>query len=267
VNLDLSLARSQPLAFTRAVSSRLADCALTHLDRTPIDAGRAAEQHAAYERALVEAGLAVHRLEPLDNDPDAVFVEDTAILLGSDAVITRPGSPSRFDEAASTARGLEPYFPIHRLGGGTLDGGDVLKIGKVLYVGQSSRTDTAGTKALEAVAARLGYQVMPVKLGKCLHLKSAATFAGPDGKGRPTLLVNPDWVDPALFAGTDPLPVAEGEAASANCVRAGDRLILAAGSPGTSARLRARGFIIVELDLSELQKAEASGTCMSLIAD
>src|SRR4029453_13420745 len=264
---DLPVTRGPAKAFTRAVSPRLADCALTHLDRTAIDPDRAVEQHAAYERALVEAGLAVHRLEPLDDDPDAVFVEDTAILLGANAVITRPGSPSRFDETASTARGLQPYFSIHRLGGGTLDGGDVLRIGRVLYVGQSSRTNTAGNKALEAVAGPLGYQVVPVGLGKCLHLKSAATFAGTDGDGRPTLLVNPDWVDPSLFAGTDPLPVAEVEPASANCVRAGNRLILAAGSPGTSARLRARGFSIIELDLSELQKAEAGGTCMSLIAD
>lgn len=256
-----------PLAFTRAVCPRIVECALTHLDRQPIDAARAAEQHGAYERALREAGFEVVRLPELSDDPDAVFVEDTAILLGKHAVITRPGAASRVDETASTAEGLAPHFTIHHLAAGTLDGGDVLRINDVLYVGQSSRTDAVGTKALEAVVAPLGYRVVPIELGRCLHLKTAVTFAGPDGAGQPTLLVNPEWVDRALFPGTEALAVAKDEPFSANVVRAGDRLLMAAGSPGTAARLRGRGFTVVEVDLSELQKAEAGGTCMSLISD
>lgn len=256
-----------PLAFTRAVSPRIADCALTHLDRRPIDAARAAEQHRAYEQALRDAGFDIVRLPYLADDPDAVFVEDTAILLGEHAVITRPGAVSRADETASTAERLRPYFMIHHLAAGTLDGGDVLRIGDTLYVGQSSRTDAAGTRALADAAGPLGYRVVPVELGRCLHLKTAVTFAGPDREGRPTLLFNPEWVDPAIFHGTEPLGVSEGEPHGANVVRAGDRLIYAAGSPRTAARLRDRGFELVEVDLSELQKAEAGGTCMSLIAD
>jgi dimethylargininase len=189
-----------PRAFTRAVSPRLAECALTHLERAPINASVAALQHAAYERALGEAGFDVVRLPELPDDPDAVFVEDTALLLNGHAVITRPGAPPRADEAESTARGLEPYFTIHRLASGTLDGGDVLRIGDRLYVGQSSRSDALGTAALADLVAPLGFSVVPVELGRCLHLKTAVTFAGPDGEGRPTLLVNRDWVDPALFA-------------------------------------------------------------------
>ena len=256
-----------PLAFTRAVSPRLAECALTHLVREPIDPVRAAAQHGAYERALAEAGFDIVRLPELPEDPDAVFVEDTAILLGSHAVITRPGSPSRAGETRSTAAGLAAHFTIHHLQEGTLDGGDVLRIADRLYVGLSSRTDAIGAAALAAIAAPLGFSVQPVELGRCLHLKTAATFAGPDGDGRPILLVNPDWVDPDLFAGTHAVLVAEGEPSAANCVRAGDWLVMAAGSPGTVARLRGRGFTVVEVDLSELQKAEAGGTCMSLIAD
>lgn len=256
-----------PIAFTRAVSPRIVDCALTHLDRTPIDPDLAAVQHANYEQALSDAGFDVIRLPYLAEDPDAVFVEDTALLLGEHAIITRPGAPSRADEVDSTAAGLQPFYTVHRLPAGTLDGGDVLRIDRTLYVGQSSRTDADGTRALEAIVAPLGFEVLPVQLGGCLHLKTAATYAGPDGDGRPTLLFNPDWVDPAQFRGTDPLPVAEGEPAAANVVRAGDRLIIAAGSPATSARLRDRGFEVVEVDLSELQKAEAGGTCMSLISD
>lgn len=256
-----------PLTFTRAVSPRLAECALTHLDRQPIDAARAAAQHSAYERALIDAGFTVHRLDPLDDHPDGVFVEDTALLLGDHAIITRPGTASRLDETDSTARGLEPYFTLHRLEEGTLDGGDVLRVGERLYVGLSSRTDEKGTSALAETVAPLGYEVVPIVLGRCLHLKTAATYAGLDRDGRPTLLVNPEWVDPALFPGTDPLPVADDEASAANCVRAGDRLIMAAGCPRTVGMLRNRGFTVVEVDLSELQKAEAGGTCMSLISD
>ena len=256
-----------PLAFTRAVSPRLADCALTHLKRQPIDPARAAAQHAVYERALEDAGFTVRRLATLDEHPDGVFVEDTAILLGSHAIITRPGVPSRFDEAFSTAEGLEPFFTIHHLAEGTLDGGDVLRIDKMLYVGRSRRTDASGTTALGEAVAPLGYQVVPVELGLCLHLKTAVTFAGPDGAGLPTLLVNPEWVDPAIFAGTDPVHVAESEPSAANSVRAGSRLIVPAGNPKTAEMLRDRGFTVVEVDLSELQKAEAGGTCMSLISD
>jgi dimethylargininase len=256
-----------PLAFTRKVSPAIVDCALTHLDRRPINADLAALQHAAYERALEDAGYEVVRLPYLADDPDAVFVEDTAILLGEHAVITRPGAPSRAGEIYSTAEGLKPYFDIQFLPAGTLDGGDVLRIENTLYVGQSSRTDARGTQALEAIVSPLGYWVVPVELERCLHLKTAVTFAGLDDRGVPTLLVNPDWVDPALFDGTEAIFVPENEPFAANVVLAGDRLIMAAGSPGTAAMLRERGFTVAEMDLSELQKAEAGGTCMSLISD
>jgi dimethylargininase len=250
-----------PLAFTRQVSPRIIDCALTHLDRTPINADLAAEQHASYEQALRDTGFEVVRLPYLAEDPDAVFVEDTAILLGEHAVITRPGAASRTDEVDSTAEGLQSHFTIHRLTSGALDGGDVLRIGDTLYVGQSSRSNALGTAALAEIAGPLGYRIVPVELGRCLHLKTAATYAG-----NGTLLVNPDWVDPSIFEGTNSVAVAGDEPFGANIVRAGDRLIYASGSPKTAAKLRDRGFRVVEVDLSELQKAEAGGTCMSLIS-
>jgi dimethylargininase len=255
------------LAFTRAVSPRLSECALTHLDRNPIDVARAVEQHAAYEQALRDSGFTVQRLEPLENDPDAVFVEDTAVLLGEHAVITLPGAASRRDEVESTARCLAPFFVIHRVQAGSLDGGDVLRIGDTLYVGQSNRTDPEGTDALTDIVSPLGYRVVTVELGRCLHLKTAATLAGDDPTGKPLLLANPEWVDPAVFGDAEIIAVADGEPFGANVVLAGDRLIYAKGSPKTAARLRERGLNLVELDLSELQKAEAGGTCMSLIAD
>jgi dimethylargininase len=252
-------------AFTRAVSPRIAQCELTHLERVPIDAAKAAEQHDAYEQALAGAGLEIVQLEHLPDHPDAVFVEDTALLLGDHAVITRPGAASRAAETASTTRGLAGHFELHRLERGFVDGGDVLRIGRTLYVGRSTRTDRDGIAALAELAARLGYQVVEARLGDCLHLKTGVTFAGPDARGADVLLYDPNCIDPAQFAGVEPLPVDSSEPAAANGVRAGDSLILAAGTPRTADTLRERGFRVVEVDVSELQKAEAGVTCMSLI--
>ena len=252
-------------AFTRAVSPRLAECQLTHLARVPIDPAKAAEQHTAYERALADAGFEIVRLPELADDPDAVFVEDTALLLGRHAVITRPGAASRIGEIESTAAGLAGEFVLHRIESGFLDGGDVLRIGRTLYVGLSSRTDAAGIQGLSSLATPLGFQVIEAELRDCLHLKTGATFAGPDASGAPVLLYNETSVDPAQFEGVEPMAV--DEPAAANCVRAGDYLIVPAGSPITTARLRNRGFRVIEVDVSELQKAESGVTCMSLIDD
>ncbi|WP_028970373.1 dimethylarginine dimethylaminohydrolase family protein [Sphingomonas sp. URHD0057] len=249
-------------AFTRAVSPRIAECELTHLDRVPIDPAKAVAQHAAYERALADAGFEIVRLPELADDPDAVFVEDTALILGDHAVITRPGAASRIGEVDSTAAGLADYFELHRIAHGHVDGGDVLRIGKLLYVGVSTRTDRAGIDALAAIANAIGYEVAAAEAGACLHLKTGAIYAG-----NGVLLYNRQAIDPGQFAGVEPLPVDEAEPTAANCVRAGDRLILPAGNPRTADALRGRGFKVVEVDVSELQKAEAGVTCMSLIDD
>lgn len=250
-------------AFTREVSPRLAECQLTHLQRVPIDASRAARQHSAYERELVAAGLRLVRLPELRDNPDAVFVEDTALLLGEHAIITRPGAASRVGETDSTAAGLSGDFQLHRIESGFLDGGDVLRIGRTLYVGLSSRTNAAGIESLSELVASLGYNVVKAKLRDCLHLKTGATFAGPDGAGTPVLIFNESCVDPRQFEGVEPLAVEE--PAAANCVRAKDRLILPSGNPRTANLLRKRGFELAEVDVSELQKAESGVTCMSLI--
>lgn len=251
-------------AYTRRVSPRLAECALTHLDRQPIDAERAALQHAAYEAALTEAGIAIERLPPLPDHPDGVFVEDTALILGEHAVITRPGAPSRASETESTALGLARDLIVHRLASGHVDGGDVLRIGRTLYVGLSARTDRAGLESLDAAVRPLGYATIAVPVQACLHLKSAVTFAGPDAGGSPLLLYDPAAIDPQPFTGVEPFAVAE--PAAANVLRVGDTLFMAAGNPATQAALAARGLDIVVLDVSELQKAESGLTCMSLVA-
>jgi dimethylargininase len=254
-----------PRAFTRAVSPKLAECELTHLDRVPIDPRAAGLQHSAYETALADSGLEVVRLAALPDHPDAVFVEDTALLLGGHALILRPGVASRASETESTADGLAAYFEVHRVDHGSLDGGDVLRIDRTLYVGRSTRTDGDGIAELGRLAGPLGYRVVEARLRDCLHLKTGATLAGLDASGRPVLLFNPRCVDPKQFADVEPLAVDDREPAAANCLRVADRLVLPAGNPRTARRLRDRGFQVTEVDVSELQKAEAGVTCMSLI--
>lgn len=249
-----------PIAFTRAVSPRLAECELTHLERVAIDPARAAAQHAAYEDALRRCGFDVVRLPDLPDHPDAAFVEDTALILGEHAVITRPGAASRIGEVDSTAEGLAPHFILHRIDRGHVDGGDVLRIGRTLYVGLSTRTDREGIATLGALVAPLGYKVCEASLGNCLHLKTGATMAGED-----LLVYCPGAVDPAQFAGVASIAVADGEKAAANLVTANGRVIMPAGNPATAAALRDRGLDVIEVDVSELQKAESGVTCMSLI--
>lgn len=256
-----------PKAFTRAVSPRLADCELTHQDRVAIDAAKADAQHFAYERALAQAGYKVIRLPDLPENPDGVFVEDTALLLDGHAVILRPGVVSRAPETRSTAAGLADHFELHHLTDGHVDGGDVLRIGRTLYVGLSTRTDLAGIAALREVVRPIGFDVVKAELKDCLHLKTGATLAGTDRTGSRVLIYNRESVDPSQFTGVEPLAVDANEPSAANCLRAGDRLILPAGNPRTAQRLRERGFQVVAVDVSELQKAEAGVTCMSLIAD
>jgi len=256
-----------PKAFTRAVSPRLSDCELTHLDRAPIDAAKAAVQHDAYENALRQAGLAIVRLPDLPDHPDGTFVEDTALLLNGHAVILRPGAPSRAAETESTASGVAGHFELHRLSAGYVDGGDVLRIGGTLYVGLSTRTDIAGISALRETVGGFGFKVVQAELKDCLHLKSGATLAGADGSGSPVLLYNPACIDPAQFNGVQPLAVDPDEEHAANVVRAGKRIVFPAGNPKTASKLCDLGFDVIEVDVSELQKAEAGLTCMSLIAD
>jgi dimethylargininase len=252
-------------AFTRAVSPKLAECELTHLERVPVDAAAAAVQHSAYERALSGAGFEIIRLPDLPDHPDAVFVEDTALLFGGHAIILRPGAASRANETPSTAAGLAAHFQLHHLQDGFLDGGDVLRIGQTIYVGRSTRTDASGIAELGRIAAPLGYRVVEARLRDCLHLKTGATLAGRDSGGTPVLLFNPRCVDPAQFADVEPMAVDEREPAAANCLRVGEKLIVHAGNPRTAEALTGRGFNVVEVDVSELQKAEAGVTCMSLI--
>ena len=201
------------------------------------------------------------RLPSAPELPDGVFVEDTALVLDELAVITRPGAASRRPETDSVAAALEPFRPLQRIGGpGTLDGGDVLRTGRSLFVGLSGRTTREGAAELARLVRPAGYEVQIVPVQGCLHLKSAVTEVG-DG----TLLINPEWVDPAAFEGFRLIPIDPGEAFAANALRIGALLLHAAAFPRTAGRLRAEGFEVREVEADELAKAEGGVTCCSLL--
>jgi len=249
------------LACTRTVSPTLADCELTHLERQPLDVGRAMQEHATYEALLARLGATVLHLPPEPGLPDAVFVEDTAIVLDEIAVIARPGAASRRPETASTAAALAAHRPLAHIGApGTLDGGDVLVAGRRLYVGLSTRTNRAAVEQLAETLRPLDYEVIPVAFAGCLHLKSGVTRVA-DG----LLLLNPDWVDPAIFRGYRAVAVDPAEPHAANALALGGAVIHPAHHPRTRARLEAEGLRVEPLAMTELAKAEAGVTCCSLV--
>jgi dimethylargininase len=249
------------LAITRGVSPALARCELTHLAREPIDGARAAAQHAAYERTLAGLGCAVVSLPAALDLPDSVFVEDTAVVVDELAVITRPGAASRRPETAAVARELARHRPLAEIAApGTLDGGDVLRLGRRVLVGRSGRSNDAGIAQLAALLCPHGYTVEGIGVHGCLHLKSAVTQVAPDA-----VLLNPAWVDPAAFAGHRVLEIDPSEPYAANALLLGDAAIHSAAFPRTSARLERAGVRLVTVDVSELAKAEGAVTCCSIL--
>ena len=249
------------VAITREVSPSIVNCELTHLERQPIDVDLAIAQHAAYEAALAELGCTVRRLDVEPDLPDSVFVEDMALVLDEVALILRSGAPSRRPEAASVAAALGEYRELRSLTEpATLDGGDVLRLGRELYIGVSSRSTTEGIRQVESYVKPFGYRVHPVGITGCLHLKSAVTQVGED-----LLLVNPDWVDGRLFTGMECIQVAPGEPNAANALILSEGVIYPVGHRATARKLEQHGVRLRAVDVSEVMKAEGAVTCCSLI--
>jgi dimethylargininase len=249
------------LALTRDVTPAISRCELTHLAREPIDHRRAVAQHQEYERLLLALGCRVERVPAHPDLADAVFIEDTAVVVEEVAVITRPGAESRRGETEQVAAALGRHRPLaHIEAPGTLDGGDVLRAGRRLFVGQTTRSNMQGTAQLRDALAPHGYTVDAVAVAGCLHLKSAVTAVSDDA-----LLLNPAWVDPARFAGFECIAVDPAEPQAANALRVGDTLIHGATFPRTRRRLEQHDFRICPVDLSELAKAEGAVTCCSVI--
>ena len=220
---------------------------------------RAVYQHRAYEDCLRRLGATAISLPAEPELPDSMFVEDAAVVVDECALITRPGAPSRRPECESIARALAPYRQLHTVEEpGTIDGGDVLRIGRRFFVGISTRTNQEGARQFATFLARYGYNTTLVRVNGCLHLKSAATLAGD------RVLVNPEWINPAVF---DMPHLAVVEPHAANVLTLGDTVIVPANFPRTAEMLERAGLRIERLDISELQKAESGLTCSSLIFD
>lgn len=249
------------IAVTRAVSPSLADCELTHRPRDPINVAAAMAEHACYEEALRSLGATVVSAPPAPTLPDAVFVEDTALVLDEVAVLTRPGAPTRRPEVESIAQVLNAYRSLLRIEPpGTLDGGDVLRVGRTLYVGLSSRTNRAGVSQLEALLSKWGYEIVPVEVNRCLHLKSAVTQVA-EGM----LLINARRVRPECFAPMEMIAVAPSEPDGGNALWLKDAVIYPAHYPETTERLHREGLRVVSVPSTEIAKAEGGVTCCSLM--
>jgi dimethylargininase len=251
------------LAITREVSPALARCELTHLARQPIDPERAGMQHHGYERCLTRLGCAVLRLPAEPELPDSVFVEDVAVVLDEVAILTRPGAASRRPEVASVAEALRPYRSLAVIEPpATLDGGDVLVLGKTIFVGLSSRTDERGIDGIRRISSPFGYEVRPVAFSGCLHLKSAVTRISEGA-----VLIHPGWADPGAFSSCDRVEIDPSEPFAANALLVWGTVVYPTAFPRTLRRLGAHGIDVVTVDVSELAKAEGAVTCCSLLLE
>jgi len=248
-----------PRLLVRRPSPLLADGELTHLDRVPVDPDLALAQWRGYVDAFRARGWEVVEIAPADDQPDGVFVEDAVVMFGDLAVLCRAGAASRRGEADSVRAGVmasgirleEIVQPA------TLDGGDVLKVGRTVYVGASSRTNAEGISQLRALLTPRGWEVREIAVTKVLHLKSGVT-ALPDGT---VVGFEPLVDDPAQFPVFAGVPEEHGTAV----VVLDDRTVLmSSDAPRTAAAHRERGLDVVTVDVSEFEKLEGCVTCLSV---
>src|SRR4051812_7350865 len=247
------------VALVRIPATNLSEGLVTHIDREPIDAELADKQWDAYVAALSEAGWQTVEVAAADSLADSVFVEDTAIVFGDTAVISLPGADERRAETPGTEAALRAQgLRIERISEpGTLDGGDVLKVGSTVYVGRGGRTNAEGIRQLRALVAPLGYTVVAVPVTKALHLKTAVT-ALPDG----TIIgYEPIVDDPRVFERFLPVPEAEGTAV---VVLSDDTVLMSSSAPQSVALVESLGYTVIQVDISEFEKLEGCVTCLSI---
>jgi dimethylargininase len=248
-------------ALTRGVSPTLGDCELEYHDRQPIDVAKAVEQHRAYQACLADLGLRVVSLPANPECPDGVFVEDPAVVTDEIAVMNRMGSVPRRKEVPSLAEALSQFRPLKWLRKpATLEGGDVMRIGKTLYVGISRRTNREGASQLAELLEPFGYRIVPVPVDGCLHLKSACCYLGDD-----RILANREWIESGALDDFQTIDVPADEPSSANVLRIGDTVLIPSAYPKTRELLQQSGYKVRPIDTSELLKAEAGVTCMSIV--
>jgi dimethylargininase len=284
-----ALVREVPTSFTRALAMTA--------PASPIDVGRAREQHLAYQRALRACHAEITVIAADEACPDCVFVEDTAVIADGLALITRPGAPSRRPEtmaiaralgavmkivhmdtpaippalgaAIDLARGAAPAFAgaLATMGitgidpSATLDGGDVMRVGRVFYVGRSARTSAAGIAFLQRTFEPRGYRVVALDLPPgVLHLKCVVSPLADD-----TILLADASLPPELFAGLRIVRAPREETYAANAVAVGEHVIVAQEFPRTHEALAAAGFTLHPVPTTEVRKADGSLTCQSLL--
>jgi dimethylargininase len=249
------------IAITREVSPTLANCELSFHPREEIDVHTAAKQHRVYQECLARLGARVLNLEAQPELPDAVFVEDPAIVLDELAVILNSGAESRRPEAATLADTLAKYRPLKFVRDpGTLDGGDILRAERAVFVGMSRRTNREGFRQLREILTPYGYELHAVELQGCLHLKSACSYLGNN-----TMLINRSFVNVEPLRRFNLLEVSADEPLAGNVLVINGTVVMPATFPGTRRLLESQGFRVCTVDVSELQKAEAGVTCCSLI--
>lgn len=248
-------------AITHKVSSRISECELTFVERRPIDYDRSKQQHDSYEALLRRLGASVKSLSENDQFPDACFVEDTAIVLDELAVMCSMGVSSRRGEISLLTRELSQYRDIKHISlPATIEGGDVLRVGRQIFVGESKRTNKAGVRALIEMLEPFGYNITPVPTKLGLHFKSGCTAIDDE-----TLFLNPEWIDTKPLKGFKLLTTPSQEPASANVLRVGNTVCLQSDFPRAIDLIRGVVENVETLDMSELRKAEAGITCSSII--
>jgi len=251
------------IAITREVSSRFNDCEITHIDRTPIDLELARGQHRDYVNSLLDLGIKVIELPEEPDLPDSVFVEDTAVILPEVAIITRPGADSRKFETDSITRVLAPYRRLVRITEpATLDGGDVLVLGRSIFVGLSTRSNHFAVEQIQELVGEYGYVSFGVPLRNCLHLKTAVTQVDEN-----TVLINKGWLDTHQLRSFNWIEVDPSEPFAANCLPINNQIVFPAAFPKTGEGLERHGHKIRLVNVEELAKAEGAVTCCSLILE
>ena len=248
-------------AITREVNTGMGNCELTFMPRVGIDIGLASQQHQQYQSVLSSLGCDVITAPTVSGLADSVFIEDTALVLDELAVLCRPGAESRRAEVTGVRNILQRYRTLESIQlPGTLDGGDLLRIGNVIFAGLSTRSNQSGIDQLRDIVIDYGFSVKTVKTTKCLHLKSAVSEVAPG-----TLLINPDWIDDSAFDDYELIEADREEPHGANALLVGRNVLFPASFPRTTDKLVTRGINVTPIDLSELQKAEGAATCCSLI--
>lgn len=251
------------IAFLREVSPQLARCELTHVARVAIDCNLARTQHAKLAETLREIGAAVELVPALPQQPDGVFVEDAAVVFPEVAIAARSPIEERRAEIESVVRILAQHRPLQGIvAPGTLEGGDVLRVGRRIYVAESSRTNAEGIAQFTGIVQPLGYEVRTVAIRDCLHLKTACTFVPPR-----TMVLNSAWIDASAFGEFTVVAVDEKEPFAANTMTVGQTTLVSASYPKTEKRLRSAGISTRRIDISEFEKAEGGLTCLSLILE